>query len=90
MPPGADSIFNCDGLIAASVLLQWLDIRHTVPEFIATQSSWLYTLAPVITTLVLDPMSKPSVLWPPSESPAESSIVMSAIVSPFAPLMLTA
>ena len=39
----------------------------------------------MIVTPVLDPISKPSVLWPrPPESPAESSIVTSEIVSPLA------
>lgn len=36
--------------------------KHTVPELMATQSSWLATLAPLMTTLELEPISKPSVL----------------------------
>jgi hypothetical protein len=40
--------------------------------------------------LELDPISKASVLWPPWVSPAESSIVMSVMVRPSHPLMLTA
>lgn len=47
----------------------------TTPELIATQSSWLYTFAPLIVTPVLDPISNPSV-FAPRESPADPSIVI--------------
>lgn len=44
-----------------------------------------------MTTLLLDPMSKPSVLWPRLPvSPAEESMVMSVMVSPSQLAMLTA
>ena len=63
----------------------------TVPELTATQSSWFITVAPVITTLLLEPISKPSVLCPSAPaSPAELSIVIPVIVKPSAPLILTA
>lgn len=63
---------------------------RTVPELTATQSSWLYTLAPLIITFELEPISKPSVLWPPPLSPALLSIVIPLMVNPLASLMLTA
>lgn len=48
---------------------------------IATQSSWFFTVAPVISTVVLLPMSKPSVLAPRLPvSPAEASIVTPVMV----------
>jgi hypothetical protein len=47
-------------------------------------------LAPVMTTLELEPMSKPSVFLPPAVSPAVLSIVMLVTVKPSQPLMLTA
>ena len=65
-----------DGWLEATGVLFWA-ITLTVPELIATQSSWLYTVAPEITMLLLSEMSKPSVLCPPLFlSPARLSMVI--------------
>jgi hypothetical protein len=48
-----------------------------VPELMAMQSSWFLTMAPEMKMFSAFPMLKPSVLWPPLESPAEESRVTS-------------
>ena len=59
-----------------------------VPELIAKQSSWFFTLAPLIVIEVEEPTSKASVLWPRSSvSPAELSMVISVSVRPVAELI---
>ena len=60
----------------------------SVPLLIARQSSWFFTLAPVMYTPVLLPTSKASVLWPPLvTSPAELSMCTFLTWRFFAPLM---
>lgn len=54
----------------------------------ATQSSWLYTLALVIVTPSEDPISNPSVLCPPALSPSDPSMVMSVRASVCTPFTL--
>ena len=60
---GAKTVLESDALemkLASGVELK--EGGLAVPELTATQSSWLYTFAPSMTTLELVPMSKPSVL----------------------------
>lgn len=60
---GAKTVLESDALemkLASGVELK--EGGLAVPELTATQSSWLYTFAPTMTTLELVPMSKPSVL----------------------------
>ncbi len=59
-----------------------------VPELMAKQSSWFLMTAPVMVTPVDEPISKASVLWPPSvTSPAVLSKVISVTARVSAPLM---
>lgn len=68
---------------------QGYGIKRTVPELMATQSSWLYTVAPVMVIWSLSPISNASVLWPRlPASPARPSMVAPLIVSPEEPEIL--